>query len=415
MRIGDLLLREGIVTEAQIDRALGVAFQQQLRLGSALVQLGYVDVDTLSRALSGLHRVPAALTKHVEAIEPSIIALFPARIAITHRAIPLGFTQTKPPRLVVALQDPTTTTLEEMTFAAGTRLDVSVMAESLVTRCLVQYYGFEVPVRGPRPEIDGVDLEPDPLQLPSVPPPRPEPPILTLSAPPPPLLEPPPPPAAVLEPVPELASGRAVEVAPPTREEEEPPPPKEEPRAPKGPSTAPPGALTPVLGVDEAIEALRTAATRDAIGDTLSAWLQSAWGFGLVLIVKDDLGMALGWRGYASEIEPSEIETIAMPLGPASMLTSAYEGKVSFRGPPPEKGAPIHRKLWNVLKCAEPREVLVIPVLLGERVVNILYSHVTDQIALGESALEDAARVAAATSTAYARIIRQREVDRRSQ
>lgn len=123
--------------------------------------------------------------------------------------------------------------------------------------------------------------------------------------------------------------------------------------------------------------------------------------------------MALGWRGYAPEIEPSEIETIAMPLGPASMLTSAYEGRVSFRGPPPEKGAPIHKKLWNVLRCAEPNEVLVIPILLGDRVVNILYSHVTDRIALGESALEDAARVAAAASTAYARIIRQREADRK--
>ena len=61
----------------------------------------------------------------------------------------------------------------------------------------------------------------------------------------------------------------------------------------------------------------------------------------------------------------------------------------------------------------EPSEVLVIPILLGDRVVNILYSHVTDRIALGESALEDAARVAAAASTAYARIIRQREADRR--
>lgn len=381
MRIGDLLLREGVVTEAQIERALGVAFQQQIRLGSALVLLGYVDVDTLARALSGLHKVPAALSKHVEAIEPSVIALFPPGIAIANRAIPLGFTQTKPPRLVVALQDPTTTPLEDLAFAAGTRLDVSVMPETLVTSSLVKYYGFEEPPRPPRPEIEGVDLEPVPPSSPSSLPPRPPPPVVTLSAPPPPMEEPAP--APVIEGVPDLPS---------------------EPEVPT---------LTPILTADEAIAALHTASSRDAIGDTLSAWLQSAWGFGLVLIVKDDLGMALGWRGYAPEIEPSEIETIAMPLGPASMLTSAYEGRVSFRGPPPEKGAPIHRKLWNVLKCAEPKEVLVIPIVLGDRVVNILYSHVNDRIALGESALEDAARVAAAASTAYARIIRQREADRK--
>jgi hypothetical protein len=117
--------------------------------------------------------------------------------------------------------------------------------------------------------------------------------------------------------------------------------------------------------------------------------------------------MALGWRGYAPDVDESAIESIAMPLGPPSMLTSAYEGKTSFRGPPPEVGMPIQKKLWNLLRCEPPAEVLVTPVLVGNRVVNILYAHGKTKESLGDSALEDAARVAAAAATAYAKLIRK--------
>jgi hypothetical protein len=219
----------------------------------------------------------------------------------------------------------------------------------------------------------------------------------------------PPPPAALAPPIDLIVRSSpdivVADEAPPDDGWDEP-----EPAAPppvRGPMTAPPEALVPVLGIEEAIEALKKAETRDEIGNTLAAWLQSVFGIGLVLIVKDGLGMALGWRGHAPGIELSAIEAIAMPLGPPSMLTSAYEGRTSFRGPPPDVGMPIQKKLWSLLGCDPPAEVLVIPVLLGSRVVNILYAHATSGQVLPESALEDAARVAANASTAFARLIRR--------
>lgn len=398
MRLGELLVREGILSLEDRDRALAHAAAEGTRLGTALVQLGLVEVDTVARALSGLQRVPVVLEKHVAAIDPAAIALVPAKLAHEHHALPLGFTPTKPPRLVIAFRDPHTAPVEELAFAAGMRIEAGIAPELVVARSLLHYYG-PAPT-DPQATIasgacDGfTNLENDVALAARVPDIAPAPRAPTSAS-------PPTHPALSLPPPPELDPPELDPTPLDAPELDEPPP---------RPLTAPPGALTPVLDVDGALQALQTARTRDEIGATLSAWLQSAYGFGLVLVVKDVLGMAIGWRGYSPIVDDATLETIAMPLGPASMLTTAYEGRVSFRGPPLLQGAGIHRKLWTTLQCRdpEPEEVLVIPVLVGERVVNILYTHVLPGQSLADSALEDAARVAAGAATAYARIIRKK-------
>src|SRR4051794_26773531 len=106
MRIGEILIQQGLVTAEQLDAALGAQHQFGRRVGSMLVELGYLDEDILARALSHQLGVPAALNKHFAGIDPKVIALFTPRIAESHSAIPLGFTGTKPSRLIVAFVDP---------------------------------------------------------------------------------------------------------------------------------------------------------------------------------------------------------------------------------------------------------------------------------------------------------------------
>lgn len=195
--------------------------------------------------------------------------------------------------------------------------------------------------------------------------------------------------------------------APPRAEAEwddlfaEPSPPSGLPR----PMTAPPGVLRPVLDVAAAALALEDATTRDEVGETLTTWLLSEYECGLVLIVKD--GLALGWKGHAPDAEQDIIESIAMPLGPPSMLTAAYEQRVAVCGPPPSEGAALQTRLWKLLRCSPPSEVLVAPIVLGQRVVNLLYAHTS--ATFPSSTASDATRVAAAASSAYARLIRQKK------
>jgi hypothetical protein len=358
MRLGEVLMREGLITATELERALQRGEQQKVRLGTALVELGFVDVDTIARALSAMHQVPAVLSKHVDNVDRAVIALVPKLVATKRRAVPIGWTPTKPPRLVVAFEDPRSTPIEDFAVAAGARIEVGVAPELLVNRLLSRYYGVTTSMTNQR----FVHVDPATLQKPPSEPPaeKPAPPVLTLSLPPLPM------------------------------------PPVEEA----------PVSLVPMLDVEDAVAALKATTTSDEIGNVLSTWLHSTYRIGLVLVVKDILGMAIGWRGWAPGIDQAAIEAISIPLGPPSMFTTVYEGKVAFLGPPPEEGMAIQRKIWSALGSDEPLESIVIPVMLGERMVNILYAHATGGT-IPDGALEDAARVAREATTAYARLIRR--------
>lgn len=379
MRLGEVLIHEGLITQAELDRALQRSEQQKVRLGTALVELGFVDVDIVARALSAMHQVPAVLSKHVANVDRAVVALVPKLVATKRRAVPIGWTEAKPPRLVVAFEDPRTTPIEDFAVAAGARIEVGVAPELLVNRLLAKCYGVTTSTMNQR----FVDVDPRSLEKPPSEPPaeKPAAPVLTLSLPP--LPMPPAEPAEVHE-VQEVREVQEEEA----REEE-----------------AEPVSLVPMLGVDDAVAALKATTTSDEIGNVLATWLHSTYGVGLVLVVKDILGMAIGWRGWAPGVEQSTIESISVPLGPPSMFTTVYEGKVAFLGPPPEEGMAVQRKVWSALG-SEPLEALVIPVMLGERMVNILYAHATDGT-IPDGSLEDAARVAREATTAYARLIRR--------
>ena len=71
MRIGELLVQQGLITPDQLDAGLRTQGQYGGRLLSVLVDLQYIDGDVATRALAKLRKVPAALKKHFDAAEPS--------------------------------------------------------------------------------------------------------------------------------------------------------------------------------------------------------------------------------------------------------------------------------------------------------------------------------------------------------
>lgn len=161
-----------------------------------------------------------------------------------------------------------------------------------------------------------------------------------------------------------------------------------------------------MLGFDDAAFALQAAASRDEIGDLLTDYLRSVFGCALVLIVKS--GTALGWRGFALDADPATIESIATPLTSPSMLSVALEARAVFRGPPPEEGAALQNRLWKLLRCAPPTEVIVAPILMANRVVNLVYGHAEDGATLAPGLEDEVARVCAMAAEEYARIIQSK-------
>jgi type IV pilus assembly protein PilB len=118
-RLGDLLVREKLISREQLDKALQEQKQSGTRVGYNLVKLGFIQETELTKILARLHKMPAVDLSRFE-VDPRIAKLVPADIAMKHLVLPLkrdGRT------LTVAMADPTNLgVLEDLKFI--TRYDI---------------------------------------------------------------------------------------------------------------------------------------------------------------------------------------------------------------------------------------------------------------------------------------------------
>jgi type IV pilus assembly protein PilB len=87
-RIGELLVRDGLITNEQLQKALHDARASNTRVGSSLVKLGIVKEQDLALALARQHRLPAVDLERVT-LDPKLLKLIPADIALKHLVLPL--------------------------------------------------------------------------------------------------------------------------------------------------------------------------------------------------------------------------------------------------------------------------------------------------------------------------------------
>ena len=101
------------------------------------------------------------------------------------------------------------------------------------------------------------------------------------------------------------------------------------------------------------------------------------------------------------------IEELSLPLGGASAFQAAHDSGHAYLGPPPSPAKPIETMLWKALGTdPQPVEVLVVPVLVKQRAVNLVYAHT-----LGgtppQSLITELQELATRAQTSYLRLIRQ--------
>jgi hypothetical protein len=88
-RLGELLVASGELTANAIEQALRAQVMWGGRIGTNLVELGYVDLDKLANTLGKQHRMPAALARHFEKSDPVLQAKLSADVAEKFSCIPL--------------------------------------------------------------------------------------------------------------------------------------------------------------------------------------------------------------------------------------------------------------------------------------------------------------------------------------
>src|SRR2546426_130768 len=136
-KLGEILLREGLITQDQLKKALLEQKNTGMRLGYTLVKLGFVEETEISKMLARQYRMPAVDLSRFE-VDSKIIKLIPPDVAIKHTVLPL---KREGRTLTVAIADPNNVTaIEDIKFI--TRCDVFpvIAGEYTLRNAIERYY-----------------------------------------------------------------------------------------------------------------------------------------------------------------------------------------------------------------------------------------------------------------------------------
>ena len=133
-RLGDILIREGLITRDQLGAALAEQKSSGHRLGYVLVKLGLIQELEITKVLARQYRMPAVDLTRFE-VDPKMLKLIPSDFALKHVVLPL---KREGRTLTVAMADPTQTgVLDDLKFI--TRYDLfPVIAGEYTLRNLIE-------------------------------------------------------------------------------------------------------------------------------------------------------------------------------------------------------------------------------------------------------------------------------------
>src|SRR6188472_150250 len=136
-RIGELLVREKMLSLQQLQQAQEEAKRTGKRLGATLSRLGYVKDQDLTQFVAKQYSLPSINLSEIE-IDASVLKLVPREICEKHQVIPV---RRSGPTLIVAMADPSNIyAIDELKFLTQYNIEPVVASEASVEAALTRYY-----------------------------------------------------------------------------------------------------------------------------------------------------------------------------------------------------------------------------------------------------------------------------------
>jgi type IV pilus assembly protein PilB len=137
-RLGDLLVKEKVITQEQLEQATKLQKDSQTRLASALVKLGFLSDEDVTNFLSRQYGVPAINLSYFE-IDPAVVKLIPFETAKRYQILPLSRVGAS---LTIAMVDPTNVfAMDDIKFMTGFNIEPVVASESSIIEGIDKAYG----------------------------------------------------------------------------------------------------------------------------------------------------------------------------------------------------------------------------------------------------------------------------------
>ncbi|MBI2199532.1 MAG: type IV-A pilus assembly ATPase PilB [Candidatus Rokubacteria bacterium] len=136
-RLGDLLVREGLINQEQLQRALVEQKGNNEKLGSILIRHSVITEDQLVAFLSKQYGIPSITLSQLD-IDADVLKLVPAQIAKKYEVLPIKRTGNS---LTLAMADPTNVfAVDDVGFMTNLQVIPVVAAQGAIRKALDRLY-----------------------------------------------------------------------------------------------------------------------------------------------------------------------------------------------------------------------------------------------------------------------------------
>ncbi len=366
-RLGDILIKRGRITQEQLDQTVQCQILFGGRLGTNLLELGFITKEELRRVLEEKYETSSVGRDEFKEIPEEVISLVPAELALKHKLIPL---RKNDDMLVVAMLDPQReSSIQAISEATSLKIKSLVALEMDIAWAMEKYYGVKREARfinldqwlflheasrqeqeRPKKKTARQDPEgifPDPQDI------------------------------TAMEGVPENLDDFWDRVG----------------------RTA-----YPDYHIPRVIKDMQHALTRNEIAQIVLDFASLIFERTMLFVVNQDMLMGLDARGR--DIDQRTALALMLPLSRRSMFKTVLETGAYFLGPVPD--TPINNRFIAAMGRQAPRSVLILPIFIGGKVAALLYGDMGhDQKITGKfSALQQVTYMA---GQAFEKLIRQQK------
>lgn len=347
-KLGELLIKKNLLTQAQLEEALQAQVIFGGKLGTVLIEMGLITEDILAEILGQLINIPCAKPGQLQNIPDNVIKIISPELAEKHKVMPVSVIGKK---LTLAMADPRNLqSIDEISFRTGYIVMPILALEVRLVFALENYYGVKrtmryiAPPKQVREELNQLhvlETADGPIEA-----------------------------RDTDEELGTLGSEHIYEK------------PAAEPAQPVAAAEVVEDEIEE-LGDDDLIEELEdeeitlatTAQTligitdRNDVADAVIAYLGANYARAALFMVV--AGQVTGWRSAKGGQPIPGFEQFQLPLSEPSVLKTAVESNSFFLGPVPQSGANL--ALTTFLGKPAPQSALLLPMSMLGRVVGLIY------------------------------------------
>ncbi|MCR4846741.1 MAG: Flp pilus assembly complex ATPase component TadA [Eubacterium sp.] len=141
IRIGDLLVEAGAITEEQLQEALTKQKEEGGMLGNVIMDLGFISRELLITVLTAQLGIDYCEIQSVK-IDEDVVDLVSKDLVQKYKVMPIGFSEDNPNILQVAMADPLDLmAIDDISIASGYQIEPLISFEDDIENVIGKHYG----------------------------------------------------------------------------------------------------------------------------------------------------------------------------------------------------------------------------------------------------------------------------------